>query len=80
MRRSILLTPFGDDFCHTCFFSVGPPALCAFLVDTTTKKAHRGLAPYSQVSSVVVVRNASRSSRQVAGTVLSGSMPVYCPR
>lgn len=31
---------------------------------------------YSQVSSVVAVRNASRSSRQCAGVVLSGSIPV----
>ncbi len=35
---------------------------------------------YSQVSWVVVVRNASRSSRHCAGVVLSGSMPVYSPR
>lgn len=31
---------------------------------------------YSQVSWVVVVRKASRSSRQCAGVVFSGSMPV----
>ncbi|RDI17602.1 hypothetical protein DEU38_12245 [Rhodococcus sp. AG1013] len=35
---------------------------------------------YNQVSSLAVVRNASRSSRHFAGTVLSGSIPVYWPR
>ena len=39
-----------------------------------------GQRDYSQVSSVVVVRNASRSSRHCAGVFLSGSMPVYSPR
>ena len=34
----------------------------------------------SQVSSVVAVRKASRSSRHCAGVFLSGSMPVYSPR
>jgi DNA-binding CsgD family transcriptional regulator len=34
----------------------------------------------SQVSSVVAVRNASRSSRHCAGVFLSGSIPVYSPR
>lgn len=35
---------------------------------------------YSQVSGVVAVRKASRSSRHCAGEFLSGSMPVYSPR
>lgn len=39
-----------------------------------------GLPSQSQVSGVVAVRNASRSSRHRAGVVLSGSMPVYSPR
>jgi hypothetical protein len=36
----------------------------------------RGRTGQSQVSWVVVVRNASKSSRHCAGVVLSGSMPV----
>lgn len=35
---------------------------------------------YSQVSNVVVVRKCSRSARQGAGVVFSGSMAVYWPR
>lgn len=41
---------------------------------------NRGSQRYSQVSRVVVVRKWSRSARQGAGVVFSGSMAVYWPR
>ena len=39
-----------------------------------------GRVTQSQVSAVVVVRKASKSSRHCAGEFLSGSIPVYSPR
>ncbi len=70
------------DRCWDSFGKTSPTARWRRPSSTSSGSTWSDAAPirYSQVSAVVVVRNASRSSRHCAGVVLSGSMPVYSPR
>jgi hypothetical protein len=68
---------FGYDRCSEADTRLR--SMCGFSRDGETPIGRHSPAVkdgYSQVSCVVVVRNASKSSRHWAGVVLSGSMPV----